>query len=225
MALINGAKDLVCLTAPFPLHPDLRKALEDPTHPCLKFALLNADNNLVERISGAPPKPGSTVKPPEAIPDFLRYAGAAALNMKAHVQPTKLDAAQVKMLQGDTPDTALAGFQNESLHHQGVYIHCKVILIDPLSDHPIVVTGSANFSSNSSLNNDENQLFIHDEKEVAQVYLGEFMRLYDHYAFRDFMAHNADKADGPHLAIDDSWTTPYFTEGEKLKDRLVFANS
>ena len=39
---------------------------------------------------------------------------------------------------------------------------------------PIVVTGSANFSNASCVDNDENMLVIRGDKRVADVYLGEF---------------------------------------------------
>src|SRR5262245_33796749 len=35
------------------------------------------------------------------------------------------------------------------------YIHCKFLLVDPLSTNPVVVTGSANFSAASTTENDE----------------------------------------------------------------------
>ena len=40
------------------------------------------------------------------------------------------------------------------------YVHTKFMLIDPLSEDPVVITGSANFSKNSLVNNDENMLLI-----------------------------------------------------------------
>ena len=40
------------------------------------------------------------------------------------------------------------------------YIHCKFLLVDPLGDDPIVVTGSANFSKASTNDNDENMILI-----------------------------------------------------------------
>ncbi len=116
--------------------------------------------------------------------------------------------------------------KQESLHHSGVFIHTKLILIDPLSVHPITVTGSANFSNNSSRNNDENQLFIFDEPEVADVYIGEFMRMFDHYYYRDHIkAAKAQAVTNPKAAYLDEtagWTQRYFNGGEREKERLVF---
>jgi phosphatidylserine/phosphatidylglycerophosphate/cardiolipin synthase-like enzyme len=64
------------------------------------------------------------------------------------------------------------------------YIHTKFLLIDPLGDDPIVITGSANFSPDSVSSNDENMLLIRGNTAVADVYLTEFMRLFTHYEFR-----------------------------------------
>ena len=64
------------------------------------------------------------------------------------------------------------------------YIHTKYMLIDPLSDKPTVITGSANFSNASTRNNDENMLVIHGNTRVVDIYLGEFFRLFHHFYFR-----------------------------------------
>jgi phosphatidylserine/phosphatidylglycerophosphate/cardiolipin synthase-like enzyme len=116
--------------------------------------------------------------------------------------------------------------QKESMQHSGVFIHTKIILVDPLSNNPIVISGSANFSNNSCKNNDENQLFIVGEKEVADVYLGEFMRMFDHYYFRDFTKLVAkQKATNPKAGFlddTDKWTKRYFNGGEREAMRLAF---
>jgi phosphatidylserine/phosphatidylglycerophosphate/cardiolipin synthase-like enzyme len=40
------------------------------------------------------------------------------------------------------------------------WVHLKFMMVNPLSNHPIVVTGSANFSEASTRTNDENMLVI-----------------------------------------------------------------
>ncbi len=65
------------------------------------------------------------------------------------------------------------------------YVHNKFMLIDPLSDNPVVVSGSANFSAASITKNDENMLIIKGNTQVADIYLGEFMRMYSHFSFRE----------------------------------------
>jgi phosphatidylserine/phosphatidylglycerophosphate/cardiolipin synthase-like enzyme len=64
------------------------------------------------------------------------------------------------------------------------YIHTKFMLVDPLGEDPLVVTGSANFSNPSQRTNDENMLVIRGDKRVADIYFGEFMRVFDHHYAR-----------------------------------------
>ena len=64
-------------------------------------------------------------------------------------------------------------------------VHTKYMLIDPLGAEPIVIVGSANFSKASTDTNDENMLVIKGNSSLADIYLGEFMRLFSHYAFRE----------------------------------------
>ncbi len=64
------------------------------------------------------------------------------------------------------------------------YIHSKFLLKDPLSRDPIVITGSANFSDDSTNANDENMLLIRGSGRAADIYFTEFNRLFFHYYFR-----------------------------------------
>jgi phosphatidylserine/phosphatidylglycerophosphate/cardiolipin synthase-like enzyme len=59
------------------------------------------------------------------------------------------------------------------------------MLVDPLGSEPVVVVGSANFSKALTDTNDENMIAIKGNSAVADIYLGEFMRLFSHYAFRE----------------------------------------
>jgi phosphatidylserine/phosphatidylglycerophosphate/cardiolipin synthase-like enzyme len=65
-----------------------------------------------------------------------------------------------------------------------VHIHHKFIVIDAETKSPTIFTGSANFSENSTHRNDENLLEIKGDPALAQTYLAEFIRLYDHYRAR-----------------------------------------
>jgi hypothetical protein len=114
------------------------------------------------------------------------------------------------------------------------WIHLKFMLVDPLSEQPIVVTGSANFSEASTRTNDENMLVIKNNKRVADIYFGEYTRLYSHYAFREavqiFLERNphatpADMKQG-FLIEDRDWTVPYFDPNDtsaRMARRLYFA--
>ncbi len=65
-----------------------------------------------------------------------------------------------------------------------VTIHHKFVVIDAETDSPIIYTGSANMSGNSVFKNDENLLEIKGSPRLAQIYLAEFLRLYEHYRAR-----------------------------------------
>ncbi|KLD63287.1 phospholipase D-like domain-containing protein [Dyella japonica] len=117
-----------------------------------------------------------------------------------------------------------------------LWVHLKFMLVDPLSKHPIVVTGSANFSDASTTKNDENMLVIKDNTRVADIYLGEYMRLYSHYAFREAVAIFLQKNPGAtpenmklgFLKEDDDWTADAFNPKDRTARRarrLYFAGS
>jgi phosphatidylserine/phosphatidylglycerophosphate/cardiolipin synthase-like enzyme len=73
------------------------------------------------------------------------------------------------------------------------YIHTKFLLVDPLGADPWVVTGSANFSEASTNRNDENMVVIRGNGRVTDIYLGEFMRIYNHLSFRSWAAGKTKK--------------------------------
>jgi hypothetical protein len=94
------------------------------------------------------------------------------------------------------------------------WVHTKFMLVDPLSADPIVITGSANFSDASVETNHENMLVIRGDTRVADIYLGEFMRQFSSYAFRDAAydaTHGGDAQDfkPQDLVPDDSWLRRY----------------
>jgi len=106
------------------------------------------------------------------------------------------------------------------------FIHTKYMLVDPLGENPIVVTGSANFSDNSTHTNDENMLVIRNDKRVADIYIGEFMRLYSHYAFREsltFKPNNDTKRS--HLSPDSSWVNDYYGNTSRSMRRQYFSGT
>ena len=82
-----------------------------------------------------------------------------------------------------------------------------------------MVTGSANYSKNSSQKNDENMLVIHKDSRIADMYLGEFHRIYEHYRAR--WALNPAKDPGKarprelRLSEDSSWAKKYYNEDDQ----------
>jgi phosphatidylserine/phosphatidylglycerophosphate/cardiolipin synthase-like enzyme len=80
----------------------------------------------------------------------------------------------------DAHDLKNFGFEKLTGFNKNQYIHDKFMLVDPLGDDPIVVTGTANFSGPSQYANDENMVVIRGNPRVADIYFGEFMRIFDH---------------------------------------------
>jgi len=114
------------------------------------------------------------------------------------------------------------------LNNHVKYLHTKYMIIDALSDDPILISGSANFSDNSTKNNDENMVIIRGNTRVVDMYLGEFMRLFNHFYFRDIANRQAQHPESEahlssYLAPDDSWTAPYYEKDSvKWRERLLF---
>jgi phosphatidylserine/phosphatidylglycerophosphate/cardiolipin synthase-like enzyme len=115
-----------------------------------------------------------------------------------------------------------------------LYIHTKYLLKDPLGMEPMVVTGSANFSTNSTSSNDENMVFIpcgtkQGETRVQDIYLSEFFRLFDHWYFR--YLHSIDTSSDAEQAkrrflksTSKEWVDPYFIKGtDRCRRRLLFS--
>jgi hypothetical protein len=63
-------------------------------------------------------------------------------------------------------------------------IHSKVLVVDPFSDDPVVVTGSHNFSISASEDNDENFVVIRGDRDLAEAYAVNVQSVWRHYAGR-----------------------------------------
>jgi phosphatidylserine/phosphatidylglycerophosphate/cardiolipin synthase-like enzyme len=150
-------------------------------------------------------------------------------------------AQEVRVIAGDTGNEVsvattlsnpLHDFQNkllegkESYHHAGVHIHSKIIAADPLGPDPIIIFGSANFSNDSTLTNDSNSLIIRGNTAVADIYVTEFMRMFEHYYFRGRMAQAGAGNKPLGLSEDDSWSAPfYILNSPKAISRQLFAGT
>lgn len=63
-------------------------------------------------------------------------------------------------------------------------VHSKVILVDPLGKHPVVLTGSHNLGPKASGINDENLLIFRDAPGLAAAYAANIMAIYNQYRWR-----------------------------------------
>lgn len=106
------------------------------------------------------------------------------------------------------------------------FVHAKILLIDPLSDDPLVCSGSANFSKNSLISNDENMLLIRGDTRVADIYMTELDRIFRHFRARDIINHTATAGETAEwLLLDptDNWIGSNFKDGTyKNNRRLLF---
>jgi phosphatidylserine/phosphatidylglycerophosphate/cardiolipin synthase-like enzyme len=205
-AICSGAKCLM-VCAPFELHETIRKALLQKPDGTLHYLLLDQQKSLgsPEEIQVQQGDPRNTISVATTLPSALHDF-------------------QGKLLEG-----------KESFMHAGIHIHSKIILADPFGDDPVLVTGSANYSTNSTTMNDSNTLVLRGDTAVADIYATEFMRMFEHYHFRASEAAAqaaAKKAGKPSdlaplsLKESDAWTAPFYVAGslEEL-DRRTFAGT
>lgn len=113
------------------------------------------------------------------------------------------------------------------LNKHVAYIHSKFLLIDPLSNDPVVVTGSANFSEASTNDNDENMLIIRGDTRVSDIYFTEFNRLFNHFYFRsvyeNLKSNNKTSSESLFLLPNDSWLEKYTAGKFRQKKVAMYA--
>jgi phosphatidylserine/phosphatidylglycerophosphate/cardiolipin synthase-like enzyme len=202
--LAAEAEDALFATFAFGIHPLLQAAYRDGKAK-LRYALLEKATR--------PMKKGPAREAEEAKIRELRAMPENRFAIGTHFEMNKFDRWLGERLSG--------------LNRNIQYVHTKYMLIDPLGDDPVIIAGSANFSAASTTQNDENMLVIRGNQRVADIYLGEFMRLYNHYAFREWAAKQpAIPATGvpspSHLRTDD-WWKDYFGSSERARQREYFA--
>src|SRR5262249_40141943 len=96
-------------------------------------------------------------------------------------------------------------------------IHDKVIVIDPLGKHPVVIAGSHNLGFRASSNNDENMLIIRGNRGLAIAYATHVMDVFEHYRSRWISGNHKEGSDyNPNK--DPDWQQRYF-----LAHRPAFA--
>jgi len=116
----------------------------------------------------------------------------------------------------------VGNFQQELLSAGNAIIHDKIVVIDPLSDNPVVACGSHNLGYKASYGNDENLLIIQGNGPLALAYSVHVLDVYEHYRFRaEQMASGGKYFDG-FLQDNDSWQQDYI-DGKRGTDATYFA--
>lgn len=90
-------------------------------------------------------------------------------------------------------------------------VHHKFIVLGFPGHNACVITGSANYSKNSTEKNDENTLIIESDDRIVDMYVGELFRIYEHYRSRWFLSRGSEpKPSGLYLDATDKWVAKYY---------------
>ncbi len=96
-------------------------------------------------------------------------------------------------------------------------IHDKIVVVDPLSENCVVVTGSHNLGYKASYQNDENLLIIRGNRALAESYATHVMDVYGHYRWRyTVQQHGMHAWSG--LETKDTWQEKYIKPGPARKE-------
>ncbi|HXH37865.1 MAG TPA: phospholipase D-like domain-containing protein [Thermoanaerobaculia bacterium] len=109
-------------------------------------------------------------------------------------------------------------WQKEILNAGFAIIHDKILVIDPFSDHCVVVTGSHNLGHKASFNNDEILAIIEGNRELAVAYTTHVLDVYDHFSWRYNVNHEGRNGTDPYLKdTPDKWLDTYFAPDGSVK--------
>lgn len=123
---------------------------------------------------------------------------------RANHRPFHLDIIEPEGIQHQFANFAAEVTRRQFLGEVGhAIIHSKVVVIDPFSAEPVVVTGSHNFSTSASSKNDENFMIIKGDRELAEAYAVNILGAYAHYRWRVFLTQMKKPFNG--LKDNDQW--------------------
>jgi phosphatidylserine/phosphatidylglycerophosphate/cardiolipin synthase-like enzyme len=202
---IFDASGLVMMTIPFNVAPTILSGLEKP-HPTLRLVILE-DAPTADVLNAEKANRGK-----------LLFSNGALMNKSFSKIKSSFGGAKVAPIPHSSLDKWFVEEELSRPTNKGhvFFIHSKVLLIDPLSDDPLVCSGSANFSTNSLIANDENMLIIRGNTRVADIYMTELDRLFRHFYVRDVinnLAGDGSKENPLWLDTTDGWLEANFKEG------------
>ena len=199
-AVAKGAREGLFMTFAFGMNDIFKDVYRTAAAP-FRLALLEAKTRPLE--AGSPERLAE-----EKAIQLLRNMPENTFAVGSFISTNKIDGWVKERLSG--------------LNKNVKYVHNKFMLVDPLSNKPVVIAGSANFSEASTRTNDENMIVVAGNTRVADIYLGEFMRLYSHHAFRESLQWR--KPDDPPKPLrTDDWWKDYFGNTERSARRRFFA--
>lgn len=163
-----------------------------------------------------------------AKPELFVHGAATDLNV-THDYSTHLFHRSVGQTDSDVVSAAAIndqfGFWEKELLKSSpsahAIIHDKIVVIDPFSEHCVVITGSHNLGYRASYNNDENLLIIRGNKPLAAAYAAHVMDVYDHYRWR-FILQQGGASVWNGLVSNDTWQDKYFRAHSASARELEF---
>jgi phosphatidylserine/phosphatidylglycerophosphate/cardiolipin synthase-like enzyme len=212
---ISDASQMTMMTIPFNVAPTILSGLEK-TGQAMRFVILE----------DAPTK--DVLDAEKANRGRLLFSNGALMNKSFQKIKSQFGGAKVAPIPNSPLDKWFVDEELDRPTNKGhvFFIHSKVLLIDPMSDDPLVCSGSANFSTNSLIANDENMLLIRGDTRVADIYMTELDRLFRHFYARDVinkLAKDGSTTNPLWLDTTNGWVTEnYKTGGYKSNRRQLF---
>jgi PLD-like domain len=122
------------------------------------------------------------------------------------------------------------GYWEQELYKIGhAVIHDKILVIDPFSNNPIVITGSHNLGYKASYSNDENLVIIRGNRSLSEAYATHVLDVTNHFSWRYKLTamHKSGKLKSAWSDLDetDGWQDKYFVAGGNLsRDEFFFSS-
>ncbi|TKC09684.1 phospholipase D-like domain-containing protein [Pedobacter frigoris] len=200
--MLDSARSVSCITLAFGINKLFKEAvLDNDATSAVTFFLLEKEDAPTEKNKSTFVKIGYRQNVYQAFGNYLKDS---LYQWAKEISPQKL-----------------------GVNKHVSYIHSKFLLVDPLSSDPLVVTGSANFSTASTNSNDENMLVIRGNMRVADIYFTEYNRIFNHYYFRSVYnkvkKNAASKSQSPFLDTSGAWLEKYESGTFRYKRVMAYA--
>jgi phosphatidylserine/phosphatidylglycerophosphate/cardiolipin synthase-like enzyme len=139
-------------------------------------------------------------------------------------QQSNSDKADFEVVLPAAIDEITTFWQKELKQLPGTFamVHRKVVLLDPFSEHPVVLTGSHNLGPKASGINDENLLIIRDAPGVAAAYATNIMAIYNQYRWRFRRQTQPKSKRWKGLKDDDAWQKGCLKAGSEALREIDF---
>jgi len=188
----------------------LRAEVAKAQHGILFLMFMPGSSGLFSTVAARSAEPGLYVRGVVSeLPNGRGDESAVDVNLIDGTQHTSF---HLDIIQPEGIEHPFASFAAEVTRQQFLasighaIIHSKVVVVDPFSDDPVVITGSHNFSASASAKNDENFLVVKGDRELAEAYAVNILGAYAHYRYRAYLQQTDKPFNG--LKDSDAWLAP-----------------